>query len=508
MNVVLVNPPNHRQDVDDLAPPLGLLMLAQDLIEIGFGVTLVDLNLDSCRNALPAASDFYPLLCERVLKLDPDVVCFTSMGINSHVALELARQLKQIAPSLVTVFGGAHFASIAFELTQRFWWVDYVVTGAGEGSLEMLVSGLHRGERFASPVITRRRNDPTATAFRHPWNAYSTIRLADYFSVNPRRVLNFETGRGCKFKCRFCYSPAHWTEKFDFEMSHVIEDIKAASRIGANHLFFVQDNLLNDRRSASALCLNLADVSPKPSWNCYGTLRDIDEEMPSYLARGGCVSIYIGIDATTPAQKREFGKTAFNSEDECLEKVRTLVANSVVPTCAFILDPINWSDEEIEATFRLATTLRLNGAEISLHFLTTYSNTGLNDRLLQTRTWTPDDFRIRLMFDCPDVVIENSFATDHPSLFPFHRRSAGDTSSYRRAVALVHLAQHIISVYPYEASDLISNAHVKIIDVLRTVYDNCPSSLWHEPALSKTNSGQVFEELLRRTYGFVSASSN
>jgi hypothetical protein len=315
-----------------------------------------------------------------------------------------------------------------------------------------------------------------------------------------------ETGRGCKFKCKFCYSPTHWREHFDFDLSQVTQDFKEAARVGASHLFLVQDNFLNDRCSAAALCLNLADLSPRPSWNCYGTLRDIDEEIPSYLTRGGCISIYIGIDAATSAQKRQFGKSAFTHEGECIEKVRALVANSVIPTCAFILDPMHWSDEELEATFRLAATLRLNGAELSLHFLTTYSNTGLSDRV--ARTETPDDFRVRLMFDCPEVVLENPFAAAHPSLFPFHSRNTADSAAYRKSVVLIHLAQHLISVYPYEISDLISGARLRIIDVLRAVYDSCPASLWRKPALSKAVGGQVFEEILCKRYGFMLASKN
>src|ERR1700682_393859 len=101
MNVVLVNPPNHRCDIEDLAPPLGLLMIAETLIELGAHTALLDLNLESCRQTLPPPHDFYRLVCTRILELNPDLVCFTSMGINSHVALELARQLKRKKPSLV-----------------------------------------------------------------------------------------------------------------------------------------------------------------------------------------------------------------------------------------------------------------------------------------------------------------------------------------------------------------------------------------------------------------------
>jgi hypothetical protein len=154
MNIVLINPPNHRSDIDDLAPPLGLLMLADVLIDDGAAVAIIDLNLDSCRGTLPKTTEFYPSICEQILAINPELVCFTSMGINSHVALELARLLKHLKPSIVTAFGGPHFSSIAWQLKQQFPWVDYVIVGEGEVSLLSLVRPLRDGERPEFGVIT------------------------------------------------------------------------------------------------------------------------------------------------------------------------------------------------------------------------------------------------------------------------------------------------------------------------------------------------------------------
>lgn len=501
MNVVLVNPPNHRFDVDDLAPPLGLLMLAESLMEVGANSSVVDFNLDSCRELMPSPSDFYYVACERILALDPDLVGFTSMGINSHVALELARQLKIRKTSLVTVFGGPHFASIAFELKKEFDWVNYVVGGPGEASLPRLIGALNGERPIGQPAANAR--SVARTRLRHPWSAYSAINLAEYFATNPRRVLNLETGRGCKFKCKFCYSPTHWREHFEFDLANVTQDFKEAARVGARHLFLVQDNFLNDRCSAAALCLNLADIPDIPSWNCYGTLRDIDEEMAGYLGRAGCIAIYIGIDAVTSLQKRQFGKSAFKDEHECTEKVKALVANSITPTCAFILDPLTWSDEEIDATLRLAMALRLLGAQLSLHFLTVYNNTAVATQAAPVTIY--DDFRVRLMFDCPEIVRRNPIAITHPSLFPFHAKPAGGSHVYRKAVALIQFAQHLLSMYPHEMADLVATTGTRITDVIRTIQKSVPCSLWEcpEPITMKTLCEEVFERMLRMTYGFV-----
>jgi radical SAM superfamily enzyme YgiQ (UPF0313 family) len=269
----------------------------------------------------------------------------------------------------------------------------------------------------------------------------------------------------------------------------------------------VQDNFLNNRLEAASLCLNLAALRNKPTWNCYATIPDIDEETPEFLAKGGCISTYIGIDAVTVAQKRQFGKYFAKSQDQCVEKIQALLANSIVPTCSFILDPFNWSDDELEESLRWAVRLRLEGAELSFHVLTAYGNTSLFGKQQDTHDLIPDDFRIRIMFDCPEVVIQNHYAKTLPGLFPFHCRSTGNHESYQSAVVLIHLAQALISIYPYEFTDLIKSDKMRVTDILRSIYKQIHPSLWKspEPRKIKLVAQSIFEEKLCKSHGFVPA---
>lgn len=505
MRVALINPPNHECDVDDLAPPLGLLVLTEALMGAGFSVEVLDFNLLSCMEEVPWENDFYAFALDKIQKIEPSVACFTSMGINSHVSLEIARQLKEKCPSVITIFGGTHFSSIASEFKQNFPWVDYVLSGAGEHKLPELLLLLKQGLRPGFEFIGN--TNQSEQEWHHPWSAYSKIVLSDYFNINPRHVLDFETGRGCKYKCHFCYSASHWREKTEFPVSQIIKDFKKATQVGAKHLFLVQDNFLNNRLGAASLCLRLADIPDKPTWNCYATIPDIDEEIPGFLARGGCISVYLGIDAVTTAQKFQFGKFFAKSLEHCIEKIKALVAVSVIPTCSFIMDPFAWSDDELEASFQWATRLRLEGANLSFHVLTHYNNTALEQHG-DPRKLVPDDFRMRLMFDCPEVVVENPFAAKLPHLFPFHSRKMGSYELYKSSLALVYLGQMIISAYPYEIFDLVKAGKMHIVEILRKVYGQLNPEMLSslEPQNVKLFSQLAFEEILRKSYGFVRVS--
>src|SRR6266536_593966 len=129
MRLTLVQPLNGLHDHFELAPPLGLLSIAAAVEDDGVDVTLVDMNLRGMRNPAWLTGDFYPRAVAVMAATRPDVVGFTSMVLESHVCLELARRIKQADPDVVTVLGGPHFTAIAREALDLYPWIDYVITG-------------------------------------------------------------------------------------------------------------------------------------------------------------------------------------------------------------------------------------------------------------------------------------------------------------------------------------------------------------------------------------------
>ena len=71
-------------------------MLGAALREESVDVEIVDLNLRGMQNpALLHDENFYTIALNWILDTSPDVVGFTSMALESHVCLELAKLVKQ-----------------------------------------------------------------------------------------------------------------------------------------------------------------------------------------------------------------------------------------------------------------------------------------------------------------------------------------------------------------------------------------------------------------------------
>ncbi|MGI5479062.1 RiPP maturation radical SAM C-methyltransferase [Streptomyces lavendofoliae] len=167
--------------------------------------------------------EFVDEIAGRIVEYAPDVVGFTSTFQQNTAALAAARQVKRLAPHIVTVMGGANCDGAQGAAVHRnFPFVDHVVRGEGEAAFPQLLTALaegsdlsgvpglcHRGpggESRANPMATRPL--PPAAILPPDYSGYFE-RLAASVArnwVEPKLVV--EGARGCwwgeKHHCTFC----------------------------------------------------------------------------------------------------------------------------------------------------------------------------------------------------------------------------------------------------------------------------------------------------------------
>ena len=238
----------------ELSPPLGLLRLGTVARNLGVEVSILDFNLLYHLDDEFQDSSFYQKASEVLLAHYADVYGSTSMGIDSHIGLELARLVKEGKANTITVFGGPHFSSIANDLLDTYPWVDFVIEGEGETPFKELIEAhIKNKKHIVSELVGLQGRGSLFTSQlqniglrKLPFIDYDLVDLKPYFQVNPLRIFNFEGGRGCRYKCTFCYSPTHYSGFRDFDVETKLEEIYRLKKLGINHLFFVEDNFLNN----------------------------------------------------------------------------------------------------------------------------------------------------------------------------------------------------------------------------------------------------------------------
>ncbi len=126
-----------------------------------------------------------------------------------------------------------------------------------------------------------RRLKPLGSMIELPAPAYHLVDLPLYFETNPMRLLDYEHGRGCIFKCAFCYSPVHWGQGEQVkEARRIVDEVAQLHALGARHLFFVQDNFPNSKPTAKAICQALAEARTGMTWNCLRHTASPDGRLP------------------------------------------------------------------------------------------------------------------------------------------------------------------------------------------------------------------------------------
>ena len=436
-HLVLVNSPLGLKDHVDLAPPAGLLTLAAVCRETGCITTVIDFNLEMREGVVPSDNAFYSVATQRILELKPDLVGFTSMCLDSHVGLLLAQKVKEASPATQTVFGGPHFGALGPRLLKEFGFVDFVVAGSGEGPL-LHILRWGKQQRALPRTVWYRKGDSIRRGGgelqaldldRLPLPAYDLVDLERYFHLNPRHVLDYDSGRGCIFKCSFCYSPTHHGQlTVHRSIPSIVRDVRSLLSLGARHLFFVQDNLLNSRDWAFDLCSALATAKLPLTWSCYATHPQLNTAFLDQLASAGCTGVFIGVDAVAPRSQRDLHKRFLKDWGTLERKLAYAVGLGIAPTCALILEDPCQDPTEVTQLLDLAVRLREIGCDVHLNTLTIYNGTDL-ERTRSVGELRYSNAKAKLAFDSAPVLTSNPLAVHNPALFPFHCTSHGGALS-------------------------------------------------------------------------------
>ncbi|MGG4393796.1 DUF4080 domain-containing protein [Paenibacillus thiaminolyticus] len=181
----------------------------------------------------------------------PDVIGFSCYIWNIEATLAVARILKQVLPDVRIVLGGPEVSFDPGYFLGREPAVDIVVMGEGEAVFKALLSC------FADGL-------PVDTVAGIAWREGKDIRVnppqakldleympspyrfeADRAELG-KRIVYFETSRGCPFNCQFCLSSTETGVRF-FDKERVKADLKYLIQAGARTIKFL-DRTFNINR--------------------------------------------------------------------------------------------------------------------------------------------------------------------------------------------------------------------------------------------------------------------
>ncbi|MFH1683615.1 MAG: radical SAM protein, partial [Candidatus Margulisiibacteriota bacterium] len=191
--------------------------------------------------------------------------------------------------------------------------IPYLMSAiAGNGALED-VAGLafFRDGQF---VFTGKPNvAKQVTREEIGWPAWDLFPMERYITTpkthpfNQRdRLMTISTGRGCPFKCNFCYRIHEFRQR---PAEDVLDEMEyLIDRYKLDGFYFLDDLVMLNSEAVSALCEGIINRKLKIRYNISGRLNIVNPEIIKLLKESGCLSIFYGIESGNQEILDKMGK--------------------------------------------------------------------------------------------------------------------------------------------------------------------------------------------------------
>jgi hypothetical protein len=334
-------------------------------------VEIADINKAINRHLLPMSSGFYNAAADWLLGYGADLIGFMTEVDSYHHLLRICQSIKARKPQTITLLGGVHASAAHYETLRDFPDVDLIVKGEGELAFRSLLETLKAGRNLAEVGnLSYRDGSRIASTPSLPLiDDLDTLPFPDlsYFELAPEDIIYLEVGRGCPFKCNFCFTASYWQRKHRIKSpARVMREIAYfKDGYGRTDFNFTHDLLTTDRRWVIDFCRQLAASDLNVSWTCSSRTDTIDEEQIYWMKRAGCREIYFGVETGTAQMQTKIDKNL--DLDEAERIIGKSLEAGIGATVGFIAGLPGESDASLRSTLKKAFYfLGLSGTTVHL----------------------------------------------------------------------------------------------------------------------------------------------
>jgi len=226
-------------------------------------------------------------------------------------ALKISEAINRSQNRPFYIIGG-HGPSPEPEYFLRKTGADAIVIGEGEETIVELLEALRTKKTFhqikgiafrdgvnvtineSRSLIENIDSIPSPAYELFPMEYYRLLRMPH--CSNADFVMPMVSGRGCTFKCNFCYRMDKGFRPRGSE--NVIEEIKLLKAdYGITYIAFGDELLMSSRNRTMELCNDFIKHKVDIKWDCNGRLNYAKKDVLNLMKKAGCVFINYGIEA-------------------------------------------------------------------------------------------------------------------------------------------------------------------------------------------------------------------
>lgn len=395
------------------SPVLSLATIAAPLLEKGYNVRIIDLNI--------AQDPEKEAILSELKKHSPHYVGITFTTPLYDEMFKISQWVKEFDKNIKIIGGGMHVSSFP-EDTLLNTSLDIVVIGEGDFALLeilesedlSLVNGVcyknENGDIIRNPVRGYIQDLDIL-----PFPAWKLFGIEKYRTTDLLARKNpvgwLETSRGCIYGCVYCSKNVHGRTFRTKSAQRVLSEIEFMLESGFQEIHIADDCFNTDMDRAKEICRLIIKKGLIFPWATVTGIRvdRIDKELLLLMKEAGCYRLYYGIESGDPGVLKKIKKGITPEQVEFAVKAAKEAGLEVVGF--FMIGLPGETIESMEKTIDFACRLDLDMAKMSITIplpATPLYNEWLSKGLIKKTAWR--EFNLYTtseeLFDHPDLTWE------------------------------------------------------------------------------------------------------
>lgn len=362
---VLLIKPHYNANENYIAPavPLGLLSIATYLKKNGFSPIILDTTV----------SGDYLKEIESNIK-DSFAVGISSMTAQVESAHRIAKFIKSRTPSLPIVWGGVHPTLFA-EDTASSPFVDAVVRGEGEETVVELLNCLREGRdiKEVGGITYKSYGQVISTFDRSLIQKIETLNYdlipgiekylwADLQPFIKRKVrcIDVHAGRGCSYRCTFCFENKTLSHRPKPAEELVSEITYLKNKYNIEVIGLQDSDFFANKERLSTFVDLMIKRGRGVKWfsNCrsnYFNQGYISEEFLKRMEASGCIKLGIGAESGSDIMLERIRKKSTVSQ--LINALNMLNKTNIWVSLSFIIGMPDETEADIKKTLKLISQI-------------------------------------------------------------------------------------------------------------------------------------------------------
>jgi len=320
-------------------------------------------------------------ISKKILKAKPQLIGFSCYIWNIEHILRACRKIKKVNPAIFIVLGGPEVTPRAQEILNKEKAIDAVVRGEGEITFFELVSQLNRDLSKVAGLSYRAGkfvvNNPDRVQITD-LAEISSPYLTKMVDLKDKNIVDIplETGRGCSFRCGYCYYHKNFPKVRYFSLSRVEKELKLILAHKPKEVYLMDATFNADLKRAKDILRLFIKHNKNSSLHVELKAELVDDELARLLQKANCLNIEIGIQSTNfktlKAINRGFNREKFKKGIQLLNKYNIFYEIQLIDALPF------QSYADLKAS--LDWLYALNPARVTIFPLAVLAGTTLRER--------------------------------------------------------------------------------------------------------------------------------